>query len=521
MRRAALVLLLLLWGWPPLGASQQGDSSYARALDAYERLAEDGPEAREPSSWRRVGKLFEAAVGSAPQGQADDALYRAGIASEMAQALAPRDEGAQDRARAENLYGRLVREFPRSPLIGHALLRIGRIRESVGDTEGAKACYERVLRATPRAEAAPLAGHRLANLGKGTEVLSVRSWSGAGYTRVVLDVAGSGVFVPGYLAENREVGRPHRIYLDLPGGRRGAACTECLTVMDGLVGQVRIARFDPTTARVVLDLAGPARFRVFPLEAPSRIVVDVFRSEALREVDRTDRGPRPAEPAGPQPLKIVIDPGHGGADPGALGPRGLREKDVVLGLALELAELLRDRLRCEVKLTRSDDRFLTLEERTAIANAFGADLFISLHANASRSKGANGVETYYLERSSDRAARRLAAQENASGEAGLSEIEHILADLLLTSKVRESRRLAAALQGALVSGLSEHYGRVKSLGVKKAPFYVLTGAIMPAVLVETAFITHAEESRRLADPRYRKRTAEALVRGVEAFANGG
>jgi N-acetylmuramoyl-L-alanine amidase len=442
------------------------------------------------------------------------------VAFEKAQALAPKPQRHKDRARAEALFDRVAHRFPKSELADDALLRAGRIRESAGDLEGARRCYERLLAELPEGDVAPIARHRLSGLGKGTDVLAARSWSGPGYTRIVLDVSGAGVFSPGVLPENPAAGKPHRIFLDFPDARLGPTCTDCLKVMDGLVRQVRLARLVAKTIRAVLDLEGPAGFRVFSLEGPSRVVVDVFREKATPAAKAGEKQAKAAPPA-LKAFRIVVDPGHGGKDPGALGPGGLLEKDVVLAVAKDLAELLKERLACEVKLTRSDDRFIPLEERTAIANAFGADLFVSIHANASPSGEANGVETYYLERASDRAARRLAAQENASSEAALSEIEHILADLLLTSKVRESRRLAEVVQEALVSGLREHYDRVTSLGVKRAPFYVLTGAVMPAVLVETAFITHPEESRRLADPGYRRRTAEAVAKGVEKFFGGG
>jgi len=198
----------------------------------------------------------------------------------------------------------------------------------------------------------------------------------------------------------------------------------------------------------------------------------------------------------------------------------VREKDVTLAIATELAGLLRQQGRWEVKLTREADTTLSLEERTAIANAFGANLFVSIHANASPSQSARGVETYYLERSSDRSARRLAALENGGREEDAAEMEHILADVVLSSKVRDSRRLAETIQETLVSNLSRNYGPTRDLGVKRGPFYVLTGAIMPAVLVETAFLTHPEESRRLTDVDFQREAARALAQGIGRFAGG-
>jgi N-acetylmuramoyl-L-alanine amidase len=199
----------------------------------------------------------------------------------------------------------------------------------------------------------------------------------------------------------------------------------------------------------------------------------------------------------------------------------LLEKNVALAVARDLASELPRRLSCEVKLTREDDRFLPLEQRTAIANAFGADLFISVHANASRSSRAKGIETYYLDRTSDRAARKMAARENAGTEADLAEMEHILADVILSSKIRDSRRLAEQVQQALVGEVSRTYGPVRDLGVKRGPFYVLTGAMMPAILIETSFITHPVGAKRLASAQFRRQAAAAMATGVERYLEGG
>jgi N-acetylmuramoyl-L-alanine amidase len=283
---------------------------------------------------------------------------------------------------------------------------------------------------------------------------------------------------------------------------------------------VRAGQHDRETARVVLDLEAPTTFRVFPLDGPARLVVDVFRASGGPDlIGSLIAGSKQLEPPAKR-LRIVLDPGHGGKDPGAVGPNGLKEKNVTLKIAKEMYLALRAALPCDVKLTRDQDVYLSLEQRTAIANAFDADLFVSIHVNANRSARAKGIETYYLDRASDRASRRLAARENASGEADVAEIEHVLGDVLLTSKIRESRRLARAVQRALVSGIAKAYGSARDLGVKRGPFYVLTGAVMPAVLVEASFITNPVESKRLRETAYLRATARAMAQGVEHFVEG-
>ncbi|MBI5442027.1 MAG: N-acetylmuramoyl-L-alanine amidase [Deltaproteobacteria bacterium] len=519
MRRFSIfwVLSLLLAQTACAGAAP-ARSKIDAALESYSRLADDGPEGRDPAAWRRTAAELEEAVRRAPRpGEASEALYRAGLCLEKAQALSRAAERAEDRRRAAALYERIIAGFPKSRAAPEALLRAGRIREFSGDQDGARACYQRILAQYADAPGAALARRRLDEVGRAAELNGVRAWSGPGYTRVVMDLSGGTPFEPGLLREDAGAGKPHRIFVDLAKTALAPGCETSLQVADGLVRQVRSARFSPTTVRVVLDLEGPASFRAFALEAPSRLVIDVFHPEAA-EQPKSEGKPPPGKAEPPRrKLRIVIDPGHGGHDPGAIGPGNTQEKDVVLVIGKELAKRLRERLGCEVKLTRSDDRFLSLEERTAVANAFGADLFLSIHANASRSPLANGIETYFLERSSDRAARRLAGRENATGEDALSGIEHVLADLLLSSKVRESERLARSVHAGLVSSVQKHYQPVRDLGVKRAPFYVLTGAMMPAVLVETAFISNPVECRRLSDSEYRDRAVEGLVEGVLTY----
>jgi N-acetylmuramoyl-L-alanine amidase len=216
--------------------------------------------------------------------------------------------------------------------------------------------------------------------------------------------------------------------------------------------------------------------------------------------------------------KIVLDPGHGGRDPGARGH--VVEKDVTLAIARRLGALLRERLGAEVILTRTTDKTLPLPARTARANAEGADLFISIHANASPRRSLNGVETYYLNNTTDHATLRLASMENGKPvprRRGKTDLRYILSSLVQVGKMEESVALASAVQRGLVSHLRSEYGAVNDLGVKRGPFYVLVGAHMPCVLVETAFLTHPREGRRLGGKAYREAIAEGLFQGVARF----
>jgi N-acetylmuramoyl-L-alanine amidase len=310
---------------------------------------------------------------------------------------------------------------------------------------------------------------------------------------------------------------------------------------------VRTAQRDAETVRVVLDLPGRDDVRFYRLDDPPRLIVDIGTRLAEREARGAARasstpspatiGPVPTPPTvGPPPPalagsgdeeggatrpvhRIVIDAGHGGYDPGAIGPSGVREKDVTLAMSLKLAQRLKQ-AGFEVVLTRGDDRFVALEERTAIANARKGDLF-SIHANANPRRSLAGVETWILNVADDRYANRLAARENGvdpDEESGAVDARRILTDLDARASTDASRRLATQVQKEITGAVREKVGEVQDLGVKSALFYVLVGARMPAVLVETAFISNRREEQRLASGRFQDEVAGAVARAVVAFA---
>jgi N-acetylmuramoyl-L-alanine amidase len=218
--------------------------------------------------------------------------------------------------------------------------------------------------------------------------------------------------------------------------------------------------------------------------------------------------------------RIVVDAGHGGHDTGTIGPNGLLEKDLVLDVATRLGKLLEQKLGAEVVYTRDDDTFIPLETRTAIANKHEADLFISVHANSSRDPKARGVETYYLNFTSDSEALDVAARENAVSEKSVFELSDLVKKIALKEKIEESREFASDVQGALFSGLALKNAGLRNRGVKKAPFVVLIGANMPSILAEISFVSNPQDERRLKTPEYRQKIAESLFKGVNKYANG-
>lgn len=215
--------------------------------------------------------------------------------------------------------------------------------------------------------------------------------------------------------------------------------------------------------------------------------------------------------------RIVVDPGHGGKDWGAISCHRLAEKDITLAIARALKENLEARLGCKVILTRNRDEFLSLEERTGIANAARADLFISIHANAHVDRTLAGIETFSLNFAKDQESARVAALENAPSRKSLSDLKALLQKLMLTTKIKESAALAGQIQRNIVAKLRGKGDKVRDLGVKQAPFRVLLGAEMPSVLVESGFITNSDEEIRLNSRQFQQNLVRGITAGVQLY----
>ncbi len=269
--------------------------------------------------------------------------------------------------------------------------------------------------------------------------------------------------------------------------------------------------------------------------APSRPVPHAAKRKVEVASTETSHNPFPisAKPASPtengsqtltralglKVARIVIDPGHGGFDTGTIGPSGLEEKNIVLDIGLRLRKLIETQTNSEVFMTRSTDKFVPLEERTAIANEDGADLFISIHANASSDHHVRGIETYFLNFTSDPEALRLAARENATSQESVHQLQNLIQKIALNNKIEESQELARDIQTVLYKRMSRVSRGIHNRGVRKAPFVVLIGANMPSVLAEISFLSNPHSEHLLRDPAYREQIAKALFRGVENYIN--
>ncbi len=301
---------------------------------------------------------------------------------------------------------------------------------------------------------------------------------------------------------------PARLTIELPGVRAAPTIAAVRSFGEGILRRVRVASV-AGALRVAFDLDGPVRYRVFPWQEPFRLIVDLGRPSAAVPAATARR---------PVLRRVVLDPGHGGTDPGALGRTSrLEEKEITLDLARRVSSLLRQRGGIEVVLTRTADRTMSLEERPAIANGAGADLFLSIHVNSSPEAARGGVETYVLDTTSDEHAIRLAARENKMSARQMGDLQRILAGLAASTRRHESEVLAQAIQRTLV-GVAGRYGVAEDRGVRRALFSVLFGSAVPAALVEVGFLSNPEEEARLGDDRYRTAVAGAIVDAIVEFA---
>lgn len=275
-----------------------------------------------------------------------------------------------------------------------------------------------------------------------------------------------------------------------------------------------------------------------PAKQPARLESPAAAA-AKTEVARAETSEAPATapvvpPTVPQPLRngnhsltrafglkvgrIVLDPGHGGHDTGTIGPSGLMEKDLCLDLALRLGKALQEKLPgVEVVYTRTEDVYVPLEERTALANRVKADMFLSIHANASRDRSARGIETYYLSFATSSDAMEVAARENALSQSSLHELQDLIRKIANNDKIEESRELATAVQTGLATRMQRYSRYIKDRGVKRAPFVVLIGADMPSVLAEVSFLSNARDEAALKESEHRDRVVEGLYNGIESY----
>ncbi len=546
------------------------ERAYKDAKVRYNRFMANPKEWGQRHRWESLIKSFDGLARNYPRSKrADDALY---LSAGLYSSLHNYSGWSSDLQQAAKRYKMLLKGYEQSRLADDALYNLGNIALKLKDEKKARLEWQRLLRDFPESDmrararanldhleppqtaksvkqnrltrkkpkvtkaqyrqrgsrkpVVKIAKERKVSRKELSRVLDLRHWSSPTYTRVVIDLDRETEFTKGILKDKHNSKKTKSIYLNL----RNAVIPEItkeVPINDGILQRVKVSQFNNHTVRAVIHVGDIHHYKIFALSHPPRIVIDVIGGEykKSRKKPKTwsaKKTQKPGTPSLAQQLglgvgTIVIDAGHGGKDPGALSASGAKEKDIVLDITKRLKSVLLDRLKCRVVMTRDRDRFIPLEERTVVANTKKADLFISIHANASRNRRVNGVETYFLNLSTDKEAMELAALENATSTKNIGQLQSILNDLMQNSKIKESSRLAGYVQQFLVKRLRKTHNDVKDLGVKQAPFYVLIGAQMPSVLVEVSFISNKKEAQRLATAAYRQKVAEGLADGIEKY----
>ena len=461
---------------------------------------------RKPGDLDTAEEAFRTVIRKHPRSYlADDAQYKLGEIYEIYR-------HNPDRALVE--YSLVEKKFPKGDMVKAARAKVASLKKMLA---------KKAKLPAPRTKTAPVRR----KVTKPVAVKDIRHWSSKDYTRVVIDLTGPVNYTNRILPEDKKYHKPVRICLDLENTYVPKSFKSSFPIGDGLLQAVRIGQFSKKIVRVVLDTQTLVDYKIFTLEDPFRIVIDALgnhsgtRTPPLKpkvSIPRKIPNASLVQQLGLGIKTIVIDPGHGGRDCGAIGYRRIKEKKVVLAIAKRLKEEIKKRHpHMRVILTRYKDRYISLEERTAIANTRKADLFVSIHANAHRNRRVSGVETFFLNFATDEEAVRVAALENATSRKSISDLQSILHDLMLNSKIAESSNLAYMVQRKLVRRLRSKFRHVRDHGVKQAPFYVLIGAKMPAILVETSYISNPMEAKRLNNSRYQREIAKGIADGIDAY----
>jgi N-acetylmuramoyl-L-alanine amidase len=521
--------------------------AYTRAL-GQEQVLRESVEKTTLAQIRSAIGSYERVVRRFPSsGYSDNALWQA---ANLALLAFERFHQPSDRQTGLRLLARLKQEYPSSSLVAR-VDDVMREFTALAASFGPSSMEPAVTPAPPML--APLVERVAAvpSVDAASQLIALRAIKRTPLPdgmRVTIELDGESV----YRSERLE--GPRRVFFDLKNVRPIAALQDAtLRFTDEDVKEIRLGRHPKNTTRVVMDMEGLDSYSVFTLYDPYRIVIDFQRSAApvsaarpllpVEQPVESEPASAPsvtAPPLAQVPLKltppalpsansngqfsiarqlglgisrIVIDAGHGGHDPGARA-NGISEAELVLDVAQRLARLLEKHPGVEVVMTRDRDSFIALEERTAIANREGADLFLSIHANAARSARAHGVETYFLNFAPNAEAEAIAARENAGSTRTMHNLPEIVKAIALNNKINESRDFATMVQRSMVRRLAARNKQLKDLGVKQAPFVVLIGAGMPSVLAEISFVTHKQEAQLLKTGAYRQQIAEALQDAV-------
>jgi len=523
MRKLFLLLLIIsVLLFTPLSSQAYGAGKHYKLAKAYLHTLQSRPETT-PKEWQRAIDYFTT-IYQQKTASAEKALFMAALVSEEMFHLFGKPTILEE---AVAHFDAFIEHFPTSSLADDALFHRGTIALNLQKKpRDASRIFARIIVLYPDGDMAASAekslkaikAMQLSGTANGsTHIVDIRYGATSYYSRVVIEsskpIKYSSKILPGASPNSQ------RIYLDLDHAVIPQSLTRTIPINDGLLQQVRSGQNTPQTVRVVLDTLSFSDYKITALKAPNRLTIDVWgEGKGKERLTQTSCKLQPSlvQQLGIAAQRIILDPGHGGKDPGAMNRWGMKEKDITLNIARILAKRLRNTGLYQVYLTRNCDEYVGLEERTEMANRLNGDIFVSIHINAAESEKLSGIETYYLSLASSQDEMRAAAQENAAAKSTLNDLEGILMDLMMNSKINESARLAESIQGSMIQGLQKKYAPI-NLGVKKAPFIVLIGAQMPSVLAEISFLSNKKEAKMLKNRKYLEAVADNLSRGVDSY----
>ena len=576
----AVVAVVVMMGAaaPVAAAADSAESIYSRAL-GRERELKDDISGATLAQLRWVVRNYESVVRRFPKsGYCDNALWQGG---NLAILIFERYDKSEDRQTAIRLLKLLRDGYPSSPFRARAAQQLQEMDASFPAVQapapqpvpGQLIVPETIVPRSadlpvpppPAPSASPSPSP--ASTSTVATIKEIRRVALPDGVRVSIELDAESIY------RHEQLEKPRRVFFDLKGARTTAPLQDAvLKFDDDVVREIRLGRHPQNTTRVVMDMEAVEAYSVFTLYNPFRLVIDFKRAasaakpaapaattgltaalpgtrapaiapaveekpipaakEPVPLVSRPAAAPATVSPTSPSAnangqfslarqlglgiSRIVLDAGHGGHDPGARG-NGMNEAELVLDVTLRLRDLLEKQPGIEVTLTRDSDEFIQLEERTAIANRTGADLFLSIHANASRNAQARGVETYFLNFASNPEAEAVAARENSASGKTMHSLPEIVRAIALNNKIDESRDFADTVQKSMVRRLSSKNKTLRDLGVKQAPFVVLIGAGMPSVLAEISFITNKQDGSLLKTGAYRQQIAESLFDAVVRY----
>ncbi|MBU4462421.1 MAG: N-acetylmuramoyl-L-alanine amidase [Proteobacteria bacterium] len=507
-----LICCIIVVMQPGVSSAVTARDKYIKAEACYSNLCESPQKQKYRHNWLNCIEKFQAVYRHDPSGPwAAAGLYMSG---KLYQELYKRSYKKLDKKEALDLFERIVKRFPKSRYKYKAGMAIRALSMPMVQKIASIKTEKKQKRDKKTTKG------NTSNLEKLSTVTGLRFWSNPNYTRIVIDADRETSYAHRLLRKDPSIKKPQRLYVDLKSSILGKTTEKRIPINDDLLSDTRAGQHTSDSVRVVIDIKSFKTYKIFSLKNPFRIVIDVWGKDTGTTY-KADSKLIPSALAKQLALgvnRIVIDPGHGGPDYGAPGYlKGVHEKSVVLNIGKKLAKKIREKLGCEVIMTRNGDKYLTLEERTAIANTKNADLFISLHTNAAGNRRACGIETYFLNLATDDDAILVAARENATSTKNISDLQTILSDLMQNAKINESSRLAYHVQDAMHKHMKKKYSRIKNKGVKQAPFYVLLGAQMPSILIETSFISNSRECKRLIDSKYQNHLCDAIVKGIRSY----